>query len=130
MPVFSSRVMFRSYDQKLRKERSDRKSKLSEVFKSYASNGVLDKESLKDAFLHLDAAMPYRQAEEALRVVGKSYEINVHNETDLNTLVDYAYNKGYGWSSCDRYSGSRLLVGLNGLLLLVILGALTPLLFL
>ncbi|KAG8471838.1 hypothetical protein CXB51_036585 [Gossypium anomalum] len=98
MPIFSSRAIFKNYD-KHKKERSDPKVKLSEVFRSYAdSNGDLNKEKLKDAFLHLDAAMPYRQAEEALRVVGKSYYINTKDETDLNTLVDYAYNKGYGYS--------------------------------
>ncbi|KAG4113053.1 hypothetical protein ERO13_D13G198100v2 [Gossypium hirsutum] len=100
MPVFASRVGFRRHDYKNRsKERNDdRKDKLSEVFKSYAANGLLDKEGLKDAFLHLDAAMPYRQAEDALRVVGKTYNINVEEETELNALIDYAYNKGYGSS--------------------------------
>ncbi|MFQ6658506.1 hypothetical protein Gotur_027739 [Gossypium turneri] len=100
MPVSASRVGFSRYNYRyrLKEQNDDRRDKLKDVFRSYADSGLLDKEGLKDAFLHLDAAMPYRQAEEALRVVGKTYDINVRNETELNALIDYAYNKGYGYS--------------------------------
>ncbi|MBA0603396.1 hypothetical protein Gorai_003543, partial [Gossypium raimondii] len=87
----ASRVGFMGHKSKERKD--DRKDKLSEVFKSYAANGLLDKERLKEAFLHLGSAMSYHQAEEALRVVGKTYNINVKDETELNALINYAYNK-------------------------------------
>lgn len=97
MDSYFSRISFGG--NKWERKGDSRKNKLAKVFKSYAAaaNRQLDKEKLKDAFVHLDAAMPYRHAEEALRVVGKS-EINVNNETELNILVDYAYIKGYGYS--------------------------------
>ncbi|TYI48234.1 hypothetical protein E1A91_D13G232700v1 [Gossypium mustelinum] len=99
MAKFASKVAFKRNEYKYRSEQNDdRRDKLSDVFRTYAANGLLNKEKLKDGFLHLGSAMPHLQANEALRVVGKTDHINVMDETELNALIDYAYNKGYGYS--------------------------------
>ncbi|KAL4297742.1 hypothetical protein GQ457_12G026400 [Hibiscus cannabinus] len=81
---------------KARDQTRTKKESLKKVFISYAERDVLNKEQLKNAFEHLDAALPYKQAEEALSVADTNNDDFICcNTTELDKLVDYAYNKGY-----------------------------------
>ncbi|XWS16152.1 hypothetical protein CRYUN_Cryun34aG0061000 [Craigia yunnanensis] len=75
----------------------EKKQNLENVFKSYASDGRLSQKQLKNAFDHLGSLMPYKDAEEAMKVA----DINNNNfvscsSKEFNSLVEYAYNKGFG----------------------------------
>ncbi|XVF27067.1 hypothetical protein REPUB_Repub14bG0074400 [Reevesia pubescens] len=81
-------------DQKMIKEKT---SKLRDVFQAYANHGGLGKDQLKNAFEHLGAYMPYKQAEEALSVADKNGDYFVSSNTEeFDYLVEYAYTKGFG----------------------------------
>ncbi|XVF74308.1 hypothetical protein PTKIN_Ptkin13bG0100000 [Pterospermum kingtungense] len=78
-----------------RKAVNEKRSKLENLFKAYADNrGCLGQDQLRKAFEHLGATMPYKQAEEALTVVG--YNITKESTEKLNKLVEYAINCGFG----------------------------------
>ncbi|KAK8601872.1 hypothetical protein V6N13_058454 [Hibiscus sabdariffa] len=81
------------------KEKREKKESLKKVFISYAERDVLNKEQLKNAFEHLEAALPYKQAEEALSVADTNNDDFISCSTlEFDKLVDYAYNKGYRYN--------------------------------
>ncbi|XWS12156.1 hypothetical protein CRYUN_Cryun37aG0065700 [Craigia yunnanensis] len=85
-------------DNKDRKEL--KKNQLRNLFQSYANQGQgrLSQVLLKDAFEHLGAPMPHKQAEEAMNVADKNKDknINTADELEFKSLVEYAYNNNFG----------------------------------
>ncbi|EOY27269.1 hypothetical protein QQP08_018288 [Theobroma cacao] len=72
------------------------KKKLEGVFNSYAKGGSLNNSQLREAFEHLGAKMPHKETEEAMNYADKNKDNVIRGDEEMNSLVQYALQKGYG----------------------------------